>query len=44
MASDYVTTDELTAEVKQLREENARLRAEIERLGPKPGKSTGTSK
>lgn len=44
MASDYATTDELTAEVERLREENALLRAEVERLKPKPAKSVSTSK
>lgn len=44
MAADYVTTDELTAEVEQLREENARLRAEVEKLRPQAGKPVSKNK
>lgn len=40
---DYVTRDELVAEVERLREENAALQAEVERLTPRPARTNRRS-
>lgn len=42
MAPDYVTTDELNAEIERLRAEVARLQAEAEQLKAKPAKGVGS--
>lgn len=42
MAPDYVTTDELNAEIERLRAEVARLQAEVEQLKAKPAKGAGS--